>query len=158
MPDPGLTGEIPSSHRILCIYISHLYDERNTIGMVRWIKLFVDSYWLICSDGTEERLYSTSPLSPRADRWAKKSHINNGWSLSCLSAPGLAGEVLFPIYTGLRNLMTHNLKADKNNDDTEILEIIKISKRSSRISTKWLKFLHAIKSNRGYMKHLCDFD
>ena len=34
LPDPELRGEIPPSHKILCIFISRLYDERNTTSVV----------------------------------------------------------------------------------------------------------------------------
>ena len=35
LPDPGLRGEIQPSKRILCIFILHLHDERNTNGIVK---------------------------------------------------------------------------------------------------------------------------
>ena len=35
LPDPGLRGEIPPSHRILSIFILRLHDERNTTGIVK---------------------------------------------------------------------------------------------------------------------------
>ena len=104
LPDPGLRGEIPPSNRILFIFISRLYDERNTTGIVKshltrcgispgwgeifhinrtppvkWgeLELFVVSHWSVYSDFTEERLYSTSTLSPGADRCGEESYINS---------------------------------------------------------------------------------
>ena len=55
---------------------------------MRLVELFVDSYWLIRSDFTEETLSSTSPLSTRAEKVRKNISHKQGTKFTLPVSPG----------------------------------------------------------------------